>query len=325
MSRMKLLNDLPVGSAQVEGFCLVKNAAIRQNSKGVDYMDFVLADSEGEGVAKLWDYNHAVHGDFQTGDIIKIRGSIILWKDAEQIKIEKIRHMNDKDNVDMNGLIPCAPFDPEWLFDELYQTAENFTDYDLKRLVQYIMKERKEQLLVYPAAVKLHHATRGGLLHHSWTILQLAKSVAQAYPMLNQDLLFAGAILHDIGKLEELDTSSLGLASAYTESGQLLGHITIGINIVAETAELLGIPARTAMLVEHMILSHHGTAEYGSPKAPMFPEAEVLSELDLLDSRLFEMYSALESVQPHGFSERQWALENRQLYRHNFGSKESDS
>ena len=319
MGRMRLLNKMQPGATQFEGFCLVKAATVRQNVKGTDYLDLVLADCEGEAVAKLWDYTRSIHGEFNPGDIIKVRGSIVLWKDAEQLKIEKIRRSDPTDQIDMGDLIPCAPFDPVWLYDELFQLAETFQDNDLKRIVQYILKTNREKLLYFPAAVKLHHATRGGLLHHSWSIVQLASHVAEQYPLLNTDLLYAGAILHDIGKLYEIDSNELGMASAYTSAGQLLGHINIGVNIIAKTAELLDIPEHTALLLEHMLLSHHGTAEFGSPKPPMFPEAEVLSDLDLMDSRLFEMFSAIESVQPRGFSERQWALENRQLYNHAFG------
>ena len=318
MSRMKLLNDLPVGTTQFEGFCLVRNVAVRQNSKGADYLDFVLADCEGEAVGKLWDYNRAVHGEYAPGDVIKVKGTCVIYKDAEQLKIERIRHITENDPVDMSSLISCSPFDPEWLYGELYQTAEEFADYDLKRLVQYLLRENRETLLYYPAAVKLHHATRGGLLHHSWSILETAKKIVEQYPALNPDLLYAGAILHDIGKLRELESSTIGIASAYSEEGQLLGHINIGVNMVSEAASLLDIPKETAVLVEHMILSHHGAPEFGSPKYPMFPEAEVLSTLDLLDSRLYEMFSTLEGVQPNGFSERQWALDNRQLYKHTF-------
>ena len=319
MARMRLLNALPAGATQFEGFCIIKSVSVRQNIKGTDYLDLVLADAEGEAVAKLWDYNRAVQGEYQAGDVVKVRGSITIWKDAEQLKIERIRKSTPADNVDMSGLLPCAPFDPAWLYDELFELAGSFHDDDLRRLVQYLLRENRERLLYFPAAVKLHHATRGGLLHHSWTIVQLAKGVCATYPLLNTDLVYAGAILHDIGKLDEFETNELGLASAYSDAGQLLGHINIGVSVIASTAELLGVPRHTAMLLEHMLLSHHGAPEFGSPKMPMFPEAEVLSELDLLDSRMYEMFSALEGVQPRGFSERQWALDNRQLYNHAFG------
>ncbi len=319
MGRMRLLNEAK--GQTFEGFCIIKSILVKSNIKGSDYLDLVVADSEGECAAKLWDYKKELFGTFEADDIVKVRGAITIWKDAEQLKIEKIRHVTSEDHVDMSLLLPCAPLDPAWLYDELFALAGGFADDDLRRLVQYLMRENREKLLFYPAAVKLHHATRGGLLHHTWTVTQLAKAVVAVYPALDADLIYAGAILHDIGKLEELDTGALGLAGTYTARGQLVGHISIGISEVSAACELLGVPAETAMLLEHMLLSHHGQAEFGSPKPPMFPEAEVLAELDLLDSKMYEMFDALDGVSFGAFSERQWALDNRQLYRHGHGQK----
>ncbi len=323
MSRMRLLNES--NGQTFEGFCIIKTVAVKTNIKGTEYLDLVLADCEGECVAKLWDYNKEQQGVYAADDVIKIRGSINIWKDTEQIKIDKIRHTTPDDPVDMALLLPCAPFDPAWLFDQLFAIAEGFSDDDLRRLVQYFLREKKEKLLFYPAAVKLHHATRGGLLHHTWTITQLAKAVIEIYPALDPDLVYTGVILHDIGKLEELETGDLGIAGGYTARGQLVGHISIGISEVSAACEILGVPQETAMLIEHMLLAHHGQAEFGSPKLPMFPEAEVLSELDLLDSKMYEMFDALEGVSVGAFSERQWALDNRQIYQHGHGYlKKSD-
>ncbi|MDO4851875.1 MAG: HD domain-containing protein [Clostridia bacterium] len=312
MGKMRLTAEI---GGTTEGYCLVKSVSARTDVKGSEYLDFVLADSEGECVAKLWNYSRAYHGVFEPDDIIKVRGSVQIWKDTEQFKIDRIRHINDEDDVDMSMLVPCAPIDPVAAYDELYQIAQNFKDDDLRRLVQYLLRENRESLLLFPAGVKLHHATRGGLLHHTLSVVHLAQSIVTLYPWLNADLLLAGATLHDIGKLVELDTGSLGLAGAYTPAGQLLGHISIGMSMVAQAAEVTMVPASTAMLVEHMLLSHHGNPEYGSPRLPMIPEAEVLSVCDLLDSRMYEMRTALDGVAPGGFSERLWALDNRQLYK----------
>ena len=312
MGKMRLTAEI---GGTTEGYCLVKSVSARTDVKGSEYLDFVLADSEGECVAKLWNYSRAYHGVFEPDDIIKVRGSVQIWKDTEQFKIDRIRHINDEDDVDMSMLVPCAPIDPIAAYDELYQIAQNFKDDDLRRLVQYLLRENRESLLLFPAGVKLHHATRGGLLHHTLSVVHLAQSIVTLYPWLNADLLLAGATLHDIGKLVELDTGSLGLAGAYTPAGQLLGHISIGMSMVAQAAEVTMVPASTAMLVEHMLLSHHGNPEYGSPRLPMIPEAEVLSVCDLLDSRMYEMRTALDGVASGGFSERLWALDNRQLYK----------
>ena len=312
MGKMRLIRE---AYGTTEGFCLVKSAAVRTDVKGTEYLDMVLADSEGECVAKLWNYSRITHGEYDANDIIKVRGSVQVWKDTEQFKIDRIRKANDGDDVDMSGIIPTAPFDPQAMYDELYNTAANFADEDLKRIVQYLLRENREELLIYPAGVKLHHATRGGLLHHTVSVLHLAQRIAELYPNLHKDLLFAGAILHDIGKIKELDAGALGIAGAYTNEGQLLGHINVGMAMIAAAAEITMIAPKTAMLLEHMILSHHGKPEFGSPRLPMFPEAEVLSICDLLDSKMYEMDAALDGVSKDGFSERQWALDNRQLYK----------
>ena len=136
------------------------------------------------------------------------------------------------------------------------------------------------------------------------------------YPFVDQELLLSGAILHDIAKIEEFTVSSTGIASGYTAQGMLIGHLAAGAMAVDRAARRLGTPQETAMLVEHMLLSHHGDPEFGAAVRPMFLEAELLSELDLMDARIYEMAQAIQTTQPHGFSPRQWALDNRKLYHH---------
>jgi 3'-5' exoribonuclease len=313
---MRLLEQAGGNTAGIEGFCIVKSALVKVNSKGSAYLDMIIADNEGEIDAKLWDYDALRHGVYDPDQVIKVRGSINIWKDAEQFKIDKIRPARDEDGVDMASLIPSAPFDGEWMYRELYDTAETFENDDLRRLTQYLMKNNKELLLRAPAAVKLHHSMRGGLLYHTYSMLRVAKAVCPLYPALNHELLYTGVILHDIAKLSELTIGKLGLAPGYTVAGQLLGHITLGVAAVSSTCELLDIPEETGILVQHMILAHHGVPEFGSPRPPMFPEAAVLATLDLLDARIYEMYDALKTVPQGTFSERIWALDNRQLYQH---------
>jgi len=312
MGKMRLVRN---AFGTTEGFCLVKSAAVRTDVKGTEYLDLVLADSEGECVAKLWNYARLTHGEYDPNDVVKVRGTVQIWKDTEQFKIDRIRHATEEDNVDMSGIIPTAPFDPQAMYDELYALAGGFQNEELRRIVSYLLRENREQLLIYPAGVKLHHATRGGLLHHTCSVVHLCERIAELYPFLNRELLLSGAILHDIGKLKELDADTLGIAGAYTTAGQLLGHINVGMTMIAAAAEITMVSEKTAMLLEHMILSHHGKPEFGSPKLPMFPEAEVLSVCDLLDSKMYEMDAALSGVSKDGFTERLWALDNRQLYK----------
>ncbi|HPY37664.1 MAG TPA: HD domain-containing protein [Clostridia bacterium] len=315
MGRMRLLSE--AGGSTAEGFCLVKNVQVRTNIKGSIYLDFVLADCGGEVSAKLWDYDPALHGkEYEPEQVIKVRGSITLWKESEQLKIERIRLATEEDAVDMSLLVPCAPYSSEEMYAELFETTEAFKDDDLRRLTQYILKTNKALLLRAPAAVKMHHATRGGLLHHTLSVLKAAKALCPLYEGLDEELVFAGVILHDIAKLSEMDISELGLASGYTAKGRLIGHIGLGINMIGSVCELLDISDALCMLMQHMVLSHHSVAEYGSPKPPMFPEAELVAQLDMLDSRLYEMFDALEAVPQGGFSERVYALDDRHVFNH---------
>lgn len=313
MSRMLLLNN---AGGTIEGFCLVKTAQVKTDSKGGLYMDMVVADAGGDCVAKVWNYNQGQHDSYEPDDVIKVRGTINYYKDTEQLKIEKIRHAEESDDVDMSLLVPCAPVDAEKIFGELHAAADAFHDRGLGTLVKYLLETNKKRYLYYPAAVKLHHATRKGLMHHTCSVYKLAMSVCDLYPKLDRELVAAGAILHDIGKLYEMDTGKLGLASQYTAEGQLCGHIQLGIDMLHAAASVCGTDQETVLLLEHMLLSHHGQPEFGSPRYPMFPEAEVLSVCDLLDSRLYEEFAALAGVQKGGFSDRIWALDNRQLYNH---------
>lgn len=321
MGRISILNNvINIAANQVEGFCIVKSASVKSNIKGSDYLDIVLGDAEGDIAAKLWDYNAEVHGSYKSDDIVKVRATINIWKDTEQLKIDRIRLATEADEVDMSTLIPCAPLDSEVMYAELIRCTEKFKDGDLKKLTQKVLEENKEAFLTYPAALKLHHAMRGGLLYHTYTMLITAEAVcniySKLYPELSRELVYAGVILHDAAKIPELAVSPLGLASGYSTAGQLIGHINMGVANIERAAKELNVNEDTKMLVQHMLLAHHGIAEYGSPKSPMFPEAEIVSQIDVLDSRMFEMYDALSAVNYGEFTERQWALDNRQLYRH---------
>ena len=321
MGRMLLLSNVKNASnSQVEGYCIVRSVAQKSNVKGASYLDFVLGDSGGECAAKLWDYAPEVHGQYDADTVVKIRATINMWKDEEQLKIDRIRNITAEDEVNMAALVPCAPMEPQAMYDEIYRCAEGFNDEDLRMITHYLLKENKDKLLIFPAALKLHHAYRAGLLYHTLTMLKAAKAVyrvyKEIYPALSEDIINAGIILHDIAKVKELTVGELGIATAYSVNGQLLGHISIGMAMIERAGAELMADEHTIMLLQHMLLAHHGVPEFGSPRSPMFPEAEIVSQIDLLDARLYEMFDALSSVAVGEFSDRQWALDNRQLYKH---------
>ena len=312
------MNFTPIDNrGLVEGFCVIKSIDQKTSAKGDSYLDMMLGDSDGEINAKLWRYTPELHGEYSANELVKIRGTIAPYNGADQLKIERIRHTTPEDNVDISDYVKTATYSGEEMYNELLSIAENFKDSELKTIVTAILKDNKMCLVYWPAAFKLHHAMRGGLLLHTISIVRLCEKVCEIYPFVDKELLISGAILHDIAKLTEFDVAESGIATGYSVEGNLLGHLAMGSMVIERYAEKLGISQNTAMLLEHMVLSHHGEPEFGAAVRPMFIEAELLSELDLMDSRVFEMREALESTNPNDFSGRLWAMDNRKLFNHN--------
>lgn len=312
------MNFTPIDmKGSVEGFCLIKTLDIKTSSKGDTYLDIMLSDKEGEINAKLWSYNPAFHGEFAVGQIVKVRGVISVYNGSNQLRIEKIRNINDTDNIKPEDLVKTADYDGEKMFDELYSIANSFENNDLKKIVTAILNERKLPLLYWPAAFKLHHAIRGGLLLHTLSIVRLCENVCKIYPFINRELLISGAILHDIAKIEEFDVEqSTGIASGYSVKGNLIGHLVEGAIYIRSVAEKCSVPQETSNLLEHMVISHHGEPDFGAAVRPMFIEAEILSELDMLDARIYEMKEAVGEVKTGEFTQRIWSMDNRKLYNH---------
>lgn len=311
------MNFTPLGGSNShEGFCLIKTVEKKVTAKGVPYLDLVLADNSGEISAKLWDYKETPSNQFNAFDFVKVRGTYVPFNDVIQFRVERIRPVMPEDNVAIEDYVPSACLTGDVMLEEIEKVIASFADEELKTLVTAVIAEYREKLLYWPAAKNLHHAVRSGLLMHTLSILRLAKCVCSIYRFVNYDLLCAGAILHDIAKIEEMQATSTGIAAEYTVKGNLLGHLVMGAMNVDRIGRSLGISEETLTLVEHMLISHHGTPEFGAAKLPMFIEAELLSQLDLMDARLYEMHSAVEAVDEGAFTPRQWALENRNLYNH---------
>ena len=300
----------------VEGFCFVKNMEVKKTAKGIPFLDLVLTDSSGEIGAKLWDYKEDLHQCVQPNVVVKIRGSISTFNDAPQLRIDRVRAVLDSDGVRIEDFIPSAEYSGEAMYDEIYDEVSKFENAQLKRLVLTVIEQNREKMLYWPAAFKLHHAIRGGLLYHTLSILRLAQSVAEVYPCVEKELLFSGVILHDVAKIQEFDVSDAGVVSGYTVEGTLIGHLVKGAMNIESIGNELGIDKELLMLIEHMILSHHGEPEFGAAVRPMFLEAEILSQLDLMDARIYEISQAVSEVQAGEFTPRQWALDNRKLYNH---------
>ncbi len=303
-----------------DGFWLVKTADKKANVKGAAYLDMVLCSKTGEINGKLWDYSELTHGVYAPGDLVKIRGSITQFNGSDQLRVEKIRLVNENDGVSVTDFVPTAEYSGEMMLGQIMNIIASVKDEELKQLTYALVKDREKELLFWPAAFKLHHAIRGGLLYHTLSIIRLAEGVCRLYPAVDRDLLMCGIIVHDLCKIDEFQISSAGLASGYSVKGELIGHLVMGAVKIEMKAKEFGISEDKAMLLEHMVISHHGEPDFGAAVRPMFLEAEILSQLDTLDATVYEITSAVGDVKTGEFTPRQWALDNRKLYNH--GRKE---
>ena len=269
-----------------DGYFLVLSKQQRSTKANKPYLNLILGDKTGQLEGRIWEPGDPrIAKDFDRGDIVKARGSASRFDDRLQMKIDQLR-LAQPSEVDKTDLLPSTTFDVAMLWSQLQGFAESLTNPDLKRLLGALLDDPAlaQAFREAPAAKQLHHAWLGGLLEHVVSLCTLADRVAPHYPMLDRDLLLTGVILHDIGKIREL---SWDIGFEYTIEGVLLGHIQIGTALAERAIDSLpNFPPKLQTLVLHMILSHHGKLEFGSPKLPMIPEALVLNFLDDLDAKM---------------------------------------
>lgn len=305
-------------SEEITTYLLVKSSAIKVGSNRKAYLDLLLGDNSGEINGKKWDIaDEEVPGlqRIKENCIIKVRALVTEWNGMKQLRISRIRLTGAEDNLDMTDYIKAAPEKPEDMFQYIYGKAKGFGDSDLSRLCTKILDDRKEQLMYYPAAQKNHHAEQAGLLYHVKRMLMMAEKVCEVYTNLDRELLMAGVILHDIEKIDEIESNELGISPGYSFEGKMLGHLVLGVREIEKIAGEMGISREKTVMIEHMMLSHHYEPEFGSPKKPLFPEAEMLHYLDMIDAKMFDMEEVIEKTEPGEFSERVWTLDNRTIYR----------
>jgi 3'-5' exoribonuclease len=282
------------------------------------YLNLILGDKTGQLEGRVWEPGDArIAKEFERGDIVKARGSASRFDDRLQMKVDQLR-LALPGEADKSDLLPSTTYDVAALWSQLRGFVESFSNADLKRLLTTMLDDPAlaQAYREAPAAKQLHHAWLGGLLEHVVSLCALADRVAPHYTMIDRDLLMTGVILHDIGKVREL---SWEIGFEYTVEGSLLGHIQIGAALTEKTIDSLPhFPPKLKVLVLHMILSHHGKLEFGSPKLPMIPEALVLNFLDDLDAKMQAVQgefdkSLREGKGPDELTGKVWALDQRQL------------
>lgn len=309
--------DLKTGQEFMSYF-IVKTVAIKVGSNKKAYLDLLLADKTGEISAKKWDIADEEMPGLQKikeGSVIKVKALVTEWNGMKQLRVSRIRQTSAEDGIVMMDYIKAAPEDAAEMYDYIYSRAAAFEDKDFRNICIKQLTDNKEKLMYYPAAQKNHHAEMAGLLYHVKRMLMMAERACEVYTNLNRELVMTGVILHDMEKINEIDSNELGISTGYSFEGKMLGHLVQGVRTIDRLAAELDMPREKAVMLEHMILSHHYEPEFGSPKKPLFPEAEMLHYLDMVDAKMFDMQEAVEKTEPGCFSDRVWTLDNRTVYR----------
>lgn len=272
---------------------LVQHKDIRQKKTGEPYLSLLLSDRTGELDARMWDNAAEVIDTFERDDFLKVRGLLQVHQGRLQMTVHKLAKQTS-DTIDQADFFPASSRDAEEMYAELKSTVAGIATAPLRNLLEALLDDPEiaRRYKVAPAAKNVHHAFLGGLLEHVLSMCSLAKMLGAHYKDIDMDLLLAGVVLHDIGKIYEL---TYDRSFGYSTEGQLLGHIVIGVRMIDEKIRLIpDFPERLRMLLQHMILSHHGELEYGSPKTPLFPEALLLHHIDNIDSKMECMRSFVE-------------------------------
>ncbi len=315
MDKHVSIEEMLLGN-RVEGFYILKNATTKMTAAGKPFLTATLTDQTGKIDAKVWDYGGPV-GTADEGKVVKVLGTVTEFRGTPQLTIEKIRLAEAADPVDPAALVPAAPIEKENVYRELCALVDSIEDVDYQAVCRLLLQRHGQALQTIPAAKSVHHAFLQGLLMHTFHMMKTADFLAGLYSdTVDRSLLLAGTLLHDFGKETEFRFSSLGLVTDYSVRGQLLGHLVMGAQEIAEAAKELDVPEEKSVLLQHMILSHHGEPDFGAAVRPMCAESELLSLIDMVDSRM-EIYREILAETPAGeFSARVFALDDKRLYHH---------
>ena len=301
---------------KVEGFYILKEAYQKISSNGKPFLSAVIADKTGTMDVKVWDYAGPVGTQEDVGKIIKIRGDVSEFKGNPQLSLSNIRMALPEDNCDTVRLVAAAPIDKDETVRKVRALVDSMEDPDYRQVARTMLERHLETFASIPAAKSVHHSFLSGLLMHTANMMAMADFLSGQYAsVIDRSLLLTGTLLHDFAKEIEFRFSDLGIVTDYSVKGQLLGHLVMGAQEVAQVCAELGTPEEKSLLLQHMILSHHGEPEYGAAVKPMFAEAELLSYIDMVDSRMEIYAELLPSVAEGSFSSRVFALDKR-IYHH---------
>lgn len=316
------IKDLkPDEAGRLEDRYLVRNADIRDGNNGKRHLYMTLADATGDIQAVKWSLSPDEVESFsriRPGMIISVVARCKEYQGKNQLVLDAIKGRAKDETIDRSDFFKAAPESPEAMYEYILSRINGFEDEELKKLCLSFYEDEKDRLMFWPAAMSNHHAEYAGLLYHVKRMMMMGERACEVYTNLNRDLLLAGVALHDIEKLNELNSDENGVVPEYTFEGKMLGHLVMGAVTLGAKCKELGIGEEKTVMMQHMAISHHYEPEYGSPKKPLFPEAEMLHYLDMTDAKMFDMEDAVKNVEPGGFSDKVFTLDNRKIYKSTF-------
>ncbi len=286
------------------------------SNAGKQYFNITLQDSSGKIDGKKWEISPDDLAIFSPGNIVLVKGDVNLYNNALQLKI--LSGELASEDMDVSEFVEQAPKDEKSLRQKMIDYVKSIKDPDLYSLTSSLLKDNSKAYLRYPAATKNHHAYASGLLYHSICMADLADSICKLYPSLNRDLMISGTLLHDLGKIKELTGL---IATQYSTEGKLIGHLVIAAELVSEKAKELNLDSEQILLLEHMLISHHGKLEFGAAKLPETQEALALAMIDDFDAKMEMLRIAYENVAPGEWTGRINALDGRTFYNSFFTNK----
>ncbi len=307
---VKMIIDFNDGN-HISGQFLVNSGAKCVNNQGSAYMNLELKDASGTVNAKKWEANAEDENIYKQGNVVYIEGEVLKYKESLQVKILS-GEVVDPNDIDVVKFIKQPPVPKEELIKRFNAHVESIQNEDCRKILDYEIKRLSPKLFEYPAAVSVHHDYGSGLLMHTVSMADLGVFLANYYPNVDKDILLTGILLHDMGKTIEFEGP---IVYKYSLTGKLLGHISIMVSEIRRAAEGLKLTSEVPLLLEHMVLSHHGSNEFGSPVLPMTKEALLLSLIDNLDSKMVIVEKALDGVNPGEFSQKVYPLDGRCIYK----------
>ena len=307
---MKWIKDFVDGD-HIIGQLLVVSSTKGTTDKGLSYLNVTFQDKTGTIEAKKWDASDDDLRVLAPGSVVLVDGIVNLYKNQPQLKVVGISKVDPSD-VDMSSFARVSPIPLEELKARLDKYLNSFKDKDVEKVTKAVISHFYEKYVTYPGAVKVHHEFGSGILHHSLFMADVADAISKIYTQVDRDILVAGALLHDIGKTIEYENP---IAPIQTAEGKLCGHVAIGYAEFKRVVDELHIESEVPLLLEHMILAHHGSLEYGSPVMPATREALLLSEIDMMDSRQMILDKALDQVKEGEFTPRLWMMDDTSFYK----------